>query len=206
MCDACRSQLTYTRPPSCRGCGGAIDGILDVCSECTEHPRPWGRAFAVFHFDGLARRLIHRLKYSGDVALSPVLAREAATVLQQHAGGCATGYDWLVPVPLHWFKRMRRGYNQTALLARQLSRVSGIPVCDALKRRRWTSAQTGLKKRQRRKNLRDAFAIRNGAAVTGRSILLIDDVITTGSTLEACTRALRRADAAVVDVLAVARG
>jgi len=108
-------------------------------------------------------------------------------------------------MPLHWWKRLRRGFNQSDLLARELSRRISVPVLPAVCRRRATAAQTGLTPAQRRDNVRGAFDVPRPAAVRGLSLLLIDDVLTTGSTVNACATTLKRAGAARVSVLTIAR-
>jgi predicted amidophosphoribosyltransferase len=113
----------------------------------------------------------------------------------------------VVPVPLHWRRRLARGYNQAERIARPLARRLGLPCVGALRRRRPTPPQTALARRQRRRSVADAFApvARHRGALAGRRVLLVDDVVTTGATLEAAARCLRRAGAAVVVAVAVAR-
>jgi len=114
-------------------------------------------------------------------------------------------FDAIVPVPLHWWRRWNRGFNQSELLARALSRSTGIPVRDALRRTRPTASQAGLSNTARRRNMVQAFRCRREIAVRGKRILLVDDVMTTGSTATACARALKGAGATRVAVLTVAR-
>jgi ComF family protein len=114
-------------------------------------------------------------------------------------------FDALVPMPLHWWKYLRRGFNQSALLAREVSRRTGVPLLASVCRTRSTKAQAGLTRAQRRDNVRASFRVRRPAEVQGRSLLLIDDVQTTGSTVNACARALKRAGAARVCVLTLSR-
>ena len=114
-------------------------------------------------------------------------------------------FDAVVPVPLHWRQRWQRGFNQSELLARGIARRRGVPVIAALRRVRHTATQTGLSNTSRRRNVAGAFEVRHRRPVAGKRILLVDDVMTTGSTVAACAAALRRAGALRVVVLTVAR-
>jgi len=114
-------------------------------------------------------------------------------------------YDAVVPVPLHWRKRWSRGFNQSELLARLIARKRGIPVWNALRRKRATAIQAGLANAGRRRNVAGAFAVRGGHALAGKRILLIDDVMTTGATAGACASALKRGGAGSVSLLTLAR-
>jgi ComF family protein len=200
-CDDCSKQLSAIPRPWCRDCGGTIDGALDICSECLNSPRPWDEATAALYFAGSARALIHRLKYGNEVTLGPLAARLLAQAVRDRE----LDFDAIVPVPLHWFRRMRRGYNQSELLAEHLGKELQKPVLQALKRRRSTRPQASLSLGQRKRNLAKAFCIRK-ADVEGLRLLLVDDVLTTGSTLVACTNQLRKAGATKVIAGVVARG
>ncbi len=116
-----------------------------------------------------------------------------------------TRYDALVPVPLHWWKQFRRGFNHSALLASELSRQTAIPVLPALLRKKSGQTQAGLTRAQRRKNVRGLYALNRRIPVEGRRLLLIDDVLTSGATVNACARVLRQGGAARVDALTLAR-
>jgi ComF family protein len=121
--------------------------------------------------------------------------------MRRAAGGLLNGVEIVVPVPLHWRRRRRRGFNQAEALARNL----GLPCRNALRRRRSTPSQTDLPAAERQRNVRDAFALRRGAEVNGRIVLIVDDVATTGATIEACARVLRAAGAQEVRALTAAR-
>lgn len=204
LCAGCEAQVPPVPAPACPGCGGALDTALDLCTECLQHPRPWEFAVSCCRFRDLARRLIHRYKYEGDVALARLFATRAVAAWRAAA---PNGADRLVvPVPLHWFKQWRRGYNQSELIARLVATMIGTDCLPVLRRSRWTKSQTRLDFEQRRRNLRNVFKTRKEALVSGRHILLVDDVLTTGATLDACTRVLLDAGAADVAVLTVARG
>jgi ComF family protein len=159
--------------------------------------RGFDAAYSFAAYDGVTRKLIHLYKY----ARIRTLARPLADLLRRGLP-LDEHFDTIVPVPLHWLRQWKRGFNQSELLARALSRRSGIPVLNALKRSRSTKAQAGLSNHARRQNVAKAFRAR---PVEGRRILLIDDVMTTGATATACAQALKRAGAARVAVLTVAR-
>jgi ComF family protein len=204
ICQSCRVSLSFIPSPGCRGCGGMLDTALDQCGECLRIPRPWGRGYSIFNFDGIARQLVHRFKYHGDVALVRLWSAEMNTVLSSQAN--AGAYDIITAVPLHWLKKMRRGFNQAEMIAHEISPLLGIKVLPLLKRRKWTRPQASLNLTQRQANLKNAFAVKADAPVKDARILLIDDVFTTGSTLTACTNVLLTAGAGSVDVLTIARG
>jgi ComF family protein len=166
-------------------------------------PPAYGRARAVARFDGVMRVLVHDLKFRDRHDARRLFGRwlaEAGAELIAHA-------DVAVPVPLSRWRLLTRRFNQAAILALELSRATGLRVeTDALYRTRRTRPQVGLTRRERRQNVAGAFAVTERAAlkVKGVRVLLIDDVITSGATAEACARVLRRAGAANVDVLALA--
>lgn len=158
----------------------------------------WSWSYALH--EGRLRDLIHLFKYGG---MRP-LARPLGAWLA-NAYPCLEQFDALVPMPLHWWKQMQRGFNQSDLLARELSRRVGVPVLNAARRRRRTAVQARLTPAQRRENVRGAFDVPSPERVRGLSLLLVDDVMTTGSTVNACAKALKQAGAARVCVLTVAR-
>lgn len=203
VCETCGEALPPITPPLCPGCGGTHDGALEVCSECVRFLRPWTRAVTAFDFALVARRLVHRLKYEGDLAVTPCLGRAVVRAWEAHRPDLEP--DCVVPVPLHWFRQFRRGYNQVALVAREFSRHTGIPVRQGLRRQRYTRSQARLSLAERQRNPVGAFAPRKGFDFSGLHVLLMDDVLTTGSTLAACTDTLLAAGAARVDVLTMAR-
>ena len=181
-----------------------MDGWLACCSGCLRGgPRPWRRAVTVFSFGGAVRELVHRFKYGGHTYLTPFLADGMYRCWLRYGSGLP---DVVAPVPLHRRKASTRGYNQAELLAREVAGRLAIPFADLLVRTRHTGQQAVLGGRQRRENVKDAFRRLPGASVSGRQILLVDDVLTTGATLTAAAEAIRFQTTAVVDVLTVARG
>jgi ComF family protein len=159
--------------------------------------RGFDAAYSFAAYEGVPRKLIHLYKYGRIRTLARPLADFLARAMPLNER-----FDCIVPVPLHWLREWKRGFNQSDLLARGLSRRSEIPVVKALKRSRSTKTQAGLSNHARRRNVTNAFRAR---PVEGKRILLIDDVMTTGATATACALALKRAGAARVAVLTVAR-
>lgn len=206
LCEACAKVLTEMGTPRCPQCGGVLDNALAACRECLQTgagSRPWQFALSVFPFSGTARELMHRFKYQGQTYLAAYLAGRLSRNWERFGPGAP---DLLVPVPLHWFKELWRGYNQAALLASQWSRRCGVPVANVLCRRRWTRQQARLDAAARQRNLKAAFAVKTRAGVKGRHVVLIDDVFTTGATLAAAAQVLVDGGAARVSVATVARG
>jgi len=161
--------------------------------------RGFDAAYCYGSYEGLLREWIHLYKYGRIKTLAGPLGELLAAAVPRNES-----FDAIVPVPLHWLRQWKRGFNQSAVLARQLSRTVGAPVVSALRRTRSTLVQAGLSNTARRRNVAQAFGSR-GRSVAGKRILLIDDVMTTGSTAAACARALREAGAARVTVATVAR-
>lgn len=207
LCDDCRGQLTPIDSPLCSCCGipfATAGGSDHPCGDCLQHPPTYAAARAPFAYDGPVRDLIHRFKYQHQVRLRRPLAQLVAEGLS------ATVADWqpdlLVPVPLHPKRLRERGFNQAILLGSYLAKVWRIPLArTALARIRWTVPQIELDHHARAANVRGAFAVADPAVVAGRRILLLDDVLTTGSTVAECSRMLQRTGAAAVYVVACAR-
>ncbi len=208
LCAACWRGMRFIERPFCERLGLPFDQDLGpglLSPEALAHPPAFGRARAVARFeDGPARRLMHALKYGDRLDLARPLgawmARAGADLLAEA--------DLLVPVPLHRTRLWRRQFNQAAVLAREVSRASGVawdPL--TLLRVKATASQVGMTRPQRMDNVQGAFAVPadRAMAVTDRRVLLVDDVLTTGSTLNAASRALLRAGARGVDVLVFAR-
>ena len=175
-----------------------------LCGACMADPPAFARARTVMRYDEASKTLILRFKNADRVHAAPALARWMA-----RAGGDVLAMaDLIVPIPLHWRRLLRRRYNQSALLARALARHSTLAWCpDALRRTRPTPTQGGLSVRERRLNVRGAFAVPDARRrlIEGKRVLLVDDVLTTGATLDAAAKALRRAGAESVDAVAVDR-
>ncbi len=206
LCAPCWREVHFIRPPLCDLLGIPLPfdlGERMVSAGAVARPPAYDRARAVAHFSGSMRTLIHQLKYADRHDARTLLGRwlvEAGRELRP-------GIDAIVPVPLTRWRLLARRFNQAAILAQELSRQTGIAVdAHLLQRTRHTKTQVGLTHDQRRRNVAGAFSVPRSrrAWLKGRSVLLVDDVITTGATVEACARTLKRAGAARVDVLALA--
>ena len=202
FCGDCAPEFLEVLPPFCPGCGGELDGALEVCGKCLkEEKRPWKKAVSIFRMNGAVQELIHRFKYKN----TPELARLFGTMSVRKLAQENIKTDIIVPAPLHWMRKFIRGFNQSELLAEVISEKTGIPVSNCLSRIKWTKQQARLNREERKKNLRGAFSIKKPLICKNSSILLIDDVITTGSTLTAATKELLKAGAREVIVLIIAR-
>jgi len=203
VCDRCWNGIRVLQPPFCGVCGDPLLTWRSVdegyrCELCRVRRPHVTAGRAIGDYDGPLRAIVHALKYDGRRSL----ARPLSGLLRRHAGPILSGADLAVPVPLHWSRQWRRGFNQ----ARELAVGLGLPVRTLLKRRRHTRSQTGLSAEERYANVRDAFVLSRGAGpFDGLCIVLVDDVSTTGATLEACARVLKEAGAREVRTLTAAR-
>ena len=170
------------------------------CALCRRGLRGFDAAYSFGFYEDELRELIHLFKYGRVQTLAKPLGRLLASAVPREQS-----FDLIVPMPLHWRKRWRRGFNQASLLAREISRRTGTPVRNALRRVKDTAAQAGLTNAKRRQNVSGAFRAKRSASLEGRRVLLIDDVLTTGATAASCARALRGAGARDVTLLTLAR-
>lgn len=207
LCATCWSKLSLIEPPYCARLGIPFTydpgpGLLS--SEAIADPPAYDRARAAVRYDDIARALVLAFKYGDRLDLAPMLGRWMARAGHELLADA----DALLPVPLHWRRLWARRFNQSASLSGAISAVCGVPVLHGvLKRVRATPQQVGLSKDQRADNVQGAFRVppERKADITGRRLILVDDVLTSGATVDACARALLRAGAAHVDVLVFAR-
>ncbi len=201
LCDECAASLTRALPPRCPRCWRPT-AAPEPCLECLDRSSPLEGVRSTFLYRGPVRDLVHALKYQGQAALAEPMARLMEADLRRQA----VGAELLAPVPLSGWRQRTRGYNQSTLLARELARLLDLPLAkDALARSRHTPPQArAATADERRRNVEGAFVCRH-SGLAGRSILLVDDVTTTGATLEACAAALKAAGAARVRALTFAR-
>jgi ComF family protein len=202
FCTDCWKQVEFLGDSGCASCGlplKATDSTL--CGACLARPPRIARTRSAVAYDELSRSLAIRLKYGRKVAIARTMARYMAPLVAE-----ADCERVLIPVPLHRTRLWMRGFNQSALVARELSRrlhIASDPL--ALRRVRRTPPLKGMSPQQRRKTVAGAFRIFDKDAVAGKTVILVDDVLTTGSTAEACARTLKRAGAARVELVSWAR-
>ena len=226
-----RQVVDFALPPRCAGCGAIVENVHDFCPDCwtgidflgqsgcvtcglpleatdaeqcavcLARPPRIARTRAAVAYNDISKHIAIRLKYGRKVALARTMARFMAPLVEPDADN-----RLLIPVPLHRWRLWNRGFNQSALIARELSRRLGI-ASDAmtLVRSRSTPPLKGMSYSQRRRAVAGAFAVKSPSAVAGRTVILVDDVLTSGSTAEACARALRKAGASRIELLAWAR-
>lgn len=208
LCAACWRETAFILGAACDKCGAPLPGEAadagDICDDCLVIERPWARGRAALSYTGTARRLVLQLKHGDrtDLAIPAAhwMARAGAAILSPDS--------LLVPVPMHWTRFVRRRYNQSALLAQELARLTGIGmVPDALVRNRRTRSLEGQGRDERFRTLDTSIGPhpRRGAALAGREVVLVDDVMTSGATLAACAAATLGAGATRICVLVLAR-
>ncbi len=208
LCGTCRKKARRIQRPFCNICSEPFDGAIDgtfACQNCADREFQFTHAIAAFRSRGVVREVVHLFKYNAAFYLRHQLADWLAQTLDDHRVR-AQPIDFLVPVPLHPARQREREFNQAEVLARLLSESSGLKVSTALRRIRNTTTQTRLDRHERMENLRNAFSVHQDGGVQGMHLVLVDDVLTTGSTLDECARTLRDAGAASVRAITVARG
>lgn len=205
FCAECFSKVRLIGAPLCTCCGIPFEIALEKemrCPECLDTPPLFSQARAVMVYDAVSAPLISSLKFHDQWA---GIARHAQ-MMQRAGAEILPGVDMLVPVPLHWRRLVRRKFNQSALLAYGISQLTALPCMpQVLQRVRFTKPQMRLDRKLRLHNVKKAFAVARGGIVAGKTILLIDDVVTTGATANACAAALKQAGAKEVRVLSLAR-
>jgi ComF family protein len=202
FCMACWGEVQFLGSGGCGICGVPLEATdADTCARCLAAPPLIARTRAAVAYDEISKSIALRLKYGRKVALAKTMARFMAPI----AGELPT-VAILVPVPLHRRRTWTRGFNQAALVASELSKRLGVDVdCTVLRRVRPTPPLKGMSLSQRKRTVQGAFRVAANADLGGRTVVLVDDVLTTGSTSEACAKALRRAGAERVELVSWAR-
>lgn len=209
LCAECWSALTFLSAPWCAACGYPFAYEMAdadaLCAACMQHKPHYDGHRSMLKFDEHSKKLVHDLKYHDKPLLLPLFGEWLMRA----------GSEWIdeediliLPVPLHFLRLIKRRYNQAALLAKALARCSHQPLLpDGLKRIKRRPPQAGLSREQRLKNMRGVFAVnpRRKAQIAGKTILLVDDVMTTGATLNACAKTLKKAGASRVFAVTIAR-
>ncbi len=205
LCEKCTMACHRNNAPLCVSCGGTNDGLLEVCSQCSGLKRHWDYGFSVWKFKDGGRDFVHALKYKGRVEVVKFIATEMQRCLSQNHN---IDYDLITFVPLHYFKKMLRGFNQSELIAKRLSLLLNLPCKKVVNRVKFARQQAMLSREERQKNIRNIFEMRKGMASTvrGKHILLVDDVLTTGSTFNEVAKQLKKSGAASITIISIARG
>jgi len=207
LCDDCKAKIIRIVPPFCDTCSEPFEGSISTafsCANCAYRTIHFEAAVAAYRGRGIVRDVIHEFKYNRQIHLRHLVGRWLRAALDdERLHECE--FDIIVPVPLHPARQRERGFNQADLLAEQLSTHASVPCRRLLKRIRYTTTQTALDRSERMENLHNAFRLRKNADVRGLRVLLIDDVLTTGSTLSECARVLKRAGATSVHAATAAR-
>ena len=207
LCDQCDAKAIRIVAPFCQTCSepfeGAITGAF-TCANCAHRTIHFDAAVAAYRSRGIVREIVHSFKYGRQIYLRHLVARWLYAALNDERLR-ERRFDIIVPVPLHPTRERERGFNQASLLAESLSAQISTPSQPLLERIRYTTTQTALDRAERMENLHNAFRLRKNADVRGLRVLLIDDVLTTGSTLSECARVLKRAGATSVHAATAAR-
>ena len=203
FCADCLKKLHFVRTPACPGCGGELSGILELCPDCLHSPgkRPWEKALSVFVMEGAVKEVIYLFKYRN----RPSLARPLGMLCAQSLLHSGIRPDVMTYTPLHWTRCLRRGYNQSELLVREMAKHVPWGVERLLKRRRLTRQQAHLGRKERILNMRGAFRAVHPERFRGKKVLLVDDVLTTGATLSSASEELLKNGASQVFILVLAR-
>jgi ComF family protein len=204
LCDDCFGSIELNKEPSCVKCGKQLATYAAnmVCYTCRRHRFLWGRAVACGRYTGVLKELIHKLKYENEKALAVPLA---LILLRKVFDEKLDKVDYVVPIPLSKKRKKHRGYNQIELVLEKVSASVPSIRTDLIVRKRETPAQVGLSRALRFKNMKDSFQVVKHDLISEKTILLVDDVLTTGATLNECARALKKSLAKNINVVVLAR-
>ena len=205
LCPDCFSKLEFIGKQKCAICGQPLDAIVPgmaVCGSCLKNPPYFHQAEAVFKYTDISRKLILAFKHGDHIELNELFIKW----MEQNSNELIQRNDVLIPVPLHWKRMLKRKYNQAALLAQKLAKKykkEYEPLI--LKRSKFTKSQGHLSAKDRKKNVKGVFMVKKNDKIKDKSILLIDDVFTTGATANECAKVLMQAGAKSVDILTLAK-
>ncbi|MGD9568197.1 MAG: ComF family protein [Sedimentibacter sp.] len=205
ICPHCEKLLKKIEPPMCSKCSKPINysSSTNLCQECSSEERHFEMSKSLYAYEGLIKKSIYSYKYYNKPYFYKLFGRLLVSFMLSTN---YTNFDCIVSVPLHSSKMRKRGYNQSELLAKYISKKLDIPYVDALKRTKKTLKQSEQSRLERRKNLKDAFAIKKTAQkIINSSVLLVDDIYTTGSTVDECSKVLMNYGASKVYVITIAR-
>jgi len=192
FCPKCWFNLNFITYPFCNVCGRSLPFIVtqnSACLKCIQKPPAYDLARAMLKFDEQSKKLIHHFKYYDKTSLAKAFAKHLCSIYKNEI----KDFDLIIPVPMYKLKRMLRFYNQAFVLAKEVSLISKLTVhADVLLKTKWTKPQATLSKKERDKNLKNSFIIKNPQIIQNKKIILIDDVATTGTTIETCAKELKK--------------
>lgn len=198
FCEQCRQKLVYIEKPVCIKCGRQAENENTTCPLCAHKTFSFHRNVSLFVYDGDIKDVIHRFKFGNHPEFGEGLAILMAEVFMREFD---SQIDCIVPIPMHRKKERSRGFNQAAILANGVSKAIGVPVCTGLSRKKQTKPQGSLSAAEREENVKNAFEVKERMFFQNKKVLLIDDVFTTGSTVESCAKTLISAGAKEVSSL-----
>lgn len=203
ICETCYQDLVFTQETNCKLCSSSIDSFLNICTQCIENSRPWKLGFSPLVFKGQSREAIHKFKYNSQLIISRLLVN---LMIESLIASEDLNFSCITCVPMHWTKKIRRGFNQAEILAQGIADKIDVTYKDLLIRKSQNSAQALKNKSQRKSNISQIFKINEKQKVPEGVILLVDDVLTTGTTLTACSKVLLDNGAREIYVITAARG
>ena len=205
LCNTCLDRLHPIGSPICGKCGGENNGILEICSACLDLKATWDRGFSLWKFSDSAKELIHEFKYHNRTELTRYIA---LTMSERLAVLGYSTFDLITFVPMHWLKKILRGYNQSELLANELAQMLKIPCKKSVARVKFARQQALLNRQARLKNIKNVFKLKSKtfSFVENKHILVVDDVFTTGATFKEMTRQLHCGGVASITIISIARG
>jgi len=205
LCEICYNSIKFNTPPFCKRCGKSCSYEDRICESCRVKTCYFDASYSVCIYEGVIRECIHNFKYNGRFSLERFFKNLLIEFAEKYIDMCR--YNWLIPVPLHRIRHRERTFNQSAILASYLSKRFNIPVLkNNLLRTRLGKPQVTLPKNKRLKDINNSFKIKRPLLIKDKSVLLIDDVFTTGATVNECSKILKKAGANLVEVLTLARG
>jgi competence protein ComFC len=204
LCSTCTASVRFIEGRCCLKCGKALeDSYYDnICSDCQSTPHRFRAAYSCFQYEGMGKELIHTFKYKGRLEIGELLAEYMHQKLKDEG----IRADYIVPVPIHQSKLQKRGFNQSQVIAKQLSLKMGIPLIECLIRTKETARQYDLGRVERFKNVFNAFEGDLSYNIENKIILLVDDIYTTGSTVDECSKVLQVMGASCIYVVTAASG
>jgi ComF family protein len=206
LCPKCLNDFKYLKGPFCTMCGKPLPAekqtFAKTCRLCQKMPPEFDCGFSVCIYDGVLKECIHRFKYQKKTFLKSTFGKMVSGFIKENLKDKI--FDCIVPVPLHPARKWERGFNQAELIAMEVRKLLDIPVkTNILKRKRWTQPQVILSKEQRRRNVKNAFYAKNDNRT--KNVILLDDVMTTGATLNECAKALKTSNIEYVCAITIAR-